>query len=207
MRRLPSTWSIVWTDSACWRSTSIAAVGFLVALMLKLTGRLPGGRGKPDSPIDPELASLILAYAVAGVLFLLAIVAQRVARIRSLFERGLEIEATLRKVKRTRGGTTLQLELQYAGITYRVRSAFQRGSKTPGFEVGTRIPVLVDPLNPRRAVPLALYADPGADPSLSGTAERAVSAELPRVALGKPKSWVLRLRSGSSRIARARDDR
>jgi hypothetical protein len=154
--------------------------------------------------VDPEFASLILAYAVAGILFLSAIVALRVARIRSLFDRGLEIEATVRKVKRFRGGARLKLELQHAGITYRVRSAFQRGSRTPSFDEGTRISVLVDPLNPRRAIPLALYADPGAAPA--GSAERAVSAELPSVALRKSKGWVLRL-CGSSRIARARDDR
>ena len=209
MRKQPSTWSIVWTDNACCQITSIAAVVFVVALLIKLTGTLPGGRGKPDIPVDPEFASLVLAYAVAGILFLSAIVALRVARIRSLFDRGLEIEATVRKVKRFRGGATLKLELQHAGITYRVRTAFQRGSRTPSFDEGTRISVLVDPLNPRRAIPLALYADPGADPGAApaGTAERAVSAELPSVALRKSKSWVLRLRSGSSRIARARDDR
>jgi hypothetical protein len=207
MRRLPSTWSIVWTDTACWRITSTAAVVLVVALMIKLTGTLPGGRGKPDIPLDPEFASLILAYAVAGILFLSAIVARRVARIRSLFDRGLEIEATVRKVKRARGGTTLRLELQHAGITYRVRTAFQRGWRTPEFEEGTRIAVLVDPLDPRRAIPLALYANPGADPAPAGSAERAVSAEVASVALGRSKSWVFRLRSGSSRIARARDDR
>ena len=198
MRKLPSTWSIVWTDNACYQITSIAAVVFLVALLIKLTGTLPGGRGKPDIPIDPEFASLILAYAVAGILFLSAIVALRVARIRSLFDRGLEIEATVRKVKRVRGGTTLKLELQHAGITYKVRTTFQPGSRTPSFDEGTRISVLVDPLNPRRAIPLALYADPGADPGAApaGTAERAVSAELPSAALPKPKGWVLRLRSG-----------
>jgi hypothetical protein len=205
MRRPPSTWSIVWTDNACYQITSISAVVFVVALLIKLTGTLPGGRGKPDIPLDPEFASLILAYAVAGILFLSAIVALRVARIRSLFDRGLEIEATVRKVKCLRGGTTLKLELQYAGITYGVRTAFQRGSRTPTFDEGTRISVLVDPLNPRRAIPLALYADPGAAPA--GSAERAVSAELPGVALRKSKSWVLRLRSGRPRIARARDDR
>src|SRR5262245_51276379 len=192
MRRLPSTWSIVWTDNACYQITSIAAVVFVVALLIKLTGTLPGGRGKPDIPLDPESASRILAYAVAGILFLAAIVARRVARIRSLFDRGLEIEATVRKVKRFRGGATLKLELQHAGITYRLSSAFQRGSRTPSFDEGARISVLVDPLNPRRAVPLALYADADADPAPAATAERAVSAELPSVALGKPKRWILR---------------
>ena len=164
MRKLPSTWSIVWTDSSCWQITSLSAVVFLVALMIKLTGTLPGERGKPDIPVDPEVASLILAYAVAGILFLSAIVALRVARIRSLFDRGLEIEATVRKVKRLRGGTTLKLELQHAGIPYRVRTTFQRGSRTPEFEEGTRISVLVDPLNPRLAIPLALYAERNEEP-------------------------------------------
>jgi len=71
---VPSIWSIVWTDNACYQITSIAAVVFVVALLIKLTGTLPGGRGKPDIPVDPEFASLILAYAVAGILFLSAIV-------------------------------------------------------------------------------------------------------------------------------------
>jgi hypothetical protein len=205
MRQQPSTWSIVWTDNACEKITSIAAVIFVVALLIKLTGTLPGGRGEPDIPVEPEFASLILACALAGILFLSAIVALRVARIRSLFDRGLEIEATVRRLKRFGRGATFKLEFQYAGITYSVRTAFSRGSRTPRFDEGTRIPVLVDPLNPRRAIPLALYADRGAAPA--GTAERAVAAQLPSVDLQKSKSWVLRLRSGSSRIAPSRDDR
>jgi hypothetical protein len=208
MRKPPSAWSIVWTDNACYQITSIAFVVFVVALMIKLSGTLPGGRGKPDIPVDPELASLILAYAVAGILFLSAIVARRVARIRSLFDRGLEIGATVRKLKSFRGGATLHLELQHAGITYRVRTAFQRGSRTPEFEEGTRIAVLVDPLDPRRSIPLALYADPVADPGAAParSAERAVSAGLPGVAPPESKSWVLRLLPGGFRIERARDD-
>ena len=203
MRKLPSIWSIVGTDSACWQITSIAAVVFFVALMIKLTGTLPGGRGKPDVPVDPAFASLILAYALAGIVFLSAIVVRRVARIRSLFDRGLEIEATVRRVKRMRGGTTLKLEIEHAGITYSVRSSFQRGWRTPEFDEGSRISVLVDPLDPRRAVPLALYADPASAPA--GRAEQTAPAEQSRVA------WTsrvpgLRLRSRTSRTARAGDD-
>jgi len=181
MRRRPSIWSIVWTDSACWQITSIAATVFVLALLIKLTGTMPGGRGKPDVPVDPEFASRILAQAVAGVLLLSAIVARRVARIRSLFDRGLEIEATVRKVKHMRGRTMLKLELDHAGITYRVRNTFQRGWRTLTFAEGTRISVLVDPLNPKYAVPLAPYADPGEVPGTSpaGSADRAGSADSP----------------------------
>ena len=48
---------------------------------------------------------------------------------------------------------------------------------------GTRISVLVDPVNPKRAIPLALYADPGAAQS----GERPISAE--------QQSWLQKLKA------------
>jgi hypothetical protein len=44
----------------------------------------------------------------------------------------------------------------------RVNFAFLRSSRTPRFSEGTQIPVLVDPANPKRVIPLELYAGPGA---------------------------------------------
>jgi hypothetical protein len=172
MRKLPSPWSIIWTDNACCGITTSAPVVFLMALVIKLTGTIPGSRGRPDTPVDPEIASMVLACAVALILFLSAIVAVRVARIRSLFDGGREVEACVRKVKRFRGGARLKLEFELDGIPYKVSSAFLRSSRTPAFSEGTRISVLVDPVNPKRAIPLALYADPGAAQS----GERPISA-------------------------------
>jgi len=190
MRRQPSIWSIVWRDSTCWQITSIAATVFVLALLIKLTGTMPGGRGKPDVPVDPEFASRILAHAVAAALLLSAIVAWRVARIRSLFDRGLEIEATVQKVKHMRGRTMLKLELEHAGITYRVRNTFQRGWRTLTFAEGSRISVLVDPLNPKHAVPVALYAEPGdvAGAGPAGSVDRAASADFPAPPTTLPSS-------------------
>lgn len=165
MRKPPSAWSVVWTDNTCCQVVSIAVVVLFFGGMVALTGTLPAGRGKPEIPLEPEVAGRIVTSALAGVLLLAGIVAWRVTRIRALIERGLELEATVRKVKRIRGGEKLKLELQHAGVSYRVCSTFQRGSRTPRFEAGSRIPVLVDPLDPGRAVPLALYVDPDAAPA------------------------------------------
>ena len=88
------------------------------------------------------------------------IVFLRVMRIRGLFESGEEIEATVKKVSRSRGGTTLKLEYRRAGTTHEIPSSIQRGSRIPTFTSGTQISLLVDPLRPRRAVPVALYASP-----------------------------------------------
>jgi hypothetical protein len=173
MRKLPTPWSIIWTDNVCCRIITIAPVVFFLALVIKLTGTIPGGRGKPDRPVDPEVASMVLACAVALMLILSAIVVLRVARIRSLFDGGREIEASVRKVKRFRGGSKLKLEFELHGIPYKVSSTFQRSSKTPVFSEGTRIAVLVDPSNPKRAIPLALYGDPGSAPR----GERPMSAD------------------------------
>jgi len=123
----------------------------------RLTGTWPGGRGRPDQPVDPEFASLLLA-CTGGVLALLwLIVALRVARIRSLFDSGEELEARVEKVSRFRGGSTLKLGYELAGTTYRVRSSFQGSSRIPTFTVGDHVSLLVDPMNPKRAVPIALY--------------------------------------------------
>jgi hypothetical protein len=107
---------------------------------------------------------MVLACAVALILFLSAIVARRVARIRSLFDGGREVEASVQKVTYFRGGARQKLELEFDldGIPYKVSFFFLRSSRTPAFSEGTRISVLVDPVNPKRAIPLALYGDPGA---------------------------------------------
>ena len=193
MRKLPSPWSIIWTDNACCWITTIAPMVFLMALVIKITGTMPGGRGRPDTPVDPEVASMVLACAVALILFLSAIVARRVARIRSLFDGGREIEASVRKVKRYRGGATLKLEFELDGFPYKVSSAFRCWWRTPAFSEGTRISVLVDPVNPKRVIPLALYADPGATQS----GERPISAEH-QSWLQKSKALGLKYRSGAS---------
>jgi hypothetical protein len=56
----------------------------------------------------------------------------------------------------------VELEFDLYGIPYKVNFFFLRSSRTPAFSEGTRIPVLVDPEHPKRAIPLALYGDPGA---------------------------------------------
>jgi hypothetical protein len=157
MRKLPSAWSIVWTDNVSYMLTSIGPVLFVLALMIKLTGTVPGGRGKPDQPVDPEFANLVLASAAALLAFFGALVSLRVARIRSLFDSGEEVEATVRKVSRFKGGATLRLEFQRGGQAYKVRSTFKRWSQTPEFTAGDRLALLVNPANPKRAVPVALY--------------------------------------------------
>jgi hypothetical protein len=161
MREQPSPWSIVFTDNACLAIGTGAAMVFFIGLMVKLTGTIPGRRGGPDTPVTPEVASIVLACAVALSLLLAAIVAVRVARIRSLFDGGLEVEASVRKVKRLRSGTTLKLEFELYGIPHEASFSFLPSRRTPAFGEGARIPVLVDPANPKRAIPLTLYGDPG----------------------------------------------
>ena len=157
MRKLPSPWRIISTDNACWALMTGASMVLLIGLLVKLTGTIPGRRGGPDRPVDPEVASLVLAGAVAIVLFLSAIVALRVARVRRLFNEGREVEANVRKATRVRGGTRLKLEFHLDGNPYKVGFTFQRWPGTPEFSEGTRIPVLVDPDHPTRAIPLAVY--------------------------------------------------
>ena len=103
VRKLPSPWSIIWTDNACCGIIASASFVLFIGLMVKLTGTIPGRRGGPDIPVDPEIASMVLACAVALILLLSAIVALRVARIRGLFDGGREVEASVRKVTYIRG--------------------------------------------------------------------------------------------------------
>ena len=183
MREPPSPWSIIRTDNPCWAITTSALMVFGIALMIKLTGTMPGRRGRPDTPVDPVVASLVLAGAVALILFLSAIVALRVGRIRSLVDEGREVEARVRKVTYFRGARQkLELEFKLDGIPYEVTSVFLRSWRTPRFSEGTRIPVLVDPENPKRVIPLALY-----DPSAVQCGERPISA--------RPQSWVQKLKA------------
>lgn len=200
MGKLPSPWSIICTDNACWGITTSTPMILFIALVIKFTGTMPGGRGKPDVPVDPEFANLVLAGAVALTLLLSAIVARRVARIRRLFEEGREVEANVREVKRFRGGSTLKLEFELNGILYKASSTFQRWLRTPAFSEGTRIRVLVDPINPKRAVPRALYEDSDGAQSLA----RPISPE-PRGGSRSRRRLALSTARGIG--DRARDDR
>lgn len=203
MRKLPSPWSIVWTDNACYQMVLFPPIFFLFALVVKLTGTWPGSRGRPDRPVDPEFASLALACTGGMLAFLWSIVALRVARIRGLFDSGEEVVATVEKVSRFRGGSTLRLEYERAGTTYRVRSSFQGSSRIPTFTAGDRVSLLVDRMNPKRAVPIALYAnDSGGAP-----ASRRAAGEQPSAATPWPKKLGLQLRSSTSQPARRGDER
>ena len=163
MRKLPSRWSVLWSDNACVAITTSVPMILGVALAIKLTGTVPGPRGGPDRPVEPEVASMVLACAVALVLCLSAIVALRVARVRGLFDAGREVEAKVQRVRCYRGARQkLDLEFDLNGVPNKVRSVFLRSSRTPAFSEGTTISVLVDPVNPKRVVPRALYGDPGA---------------------------------------------
>ena len=168
MRKRPSPWSVIWTDYVCCSISTSAPLVFLLGLMVKLTGTLPGRRGGPDTPVTPEIASMVLVCAVALTLFLATIVALRVARIRSLFDQGREVEASVRKLTYFRGGSRQRLELAFElnGMAHEARVTFLRGSKTPTFSEGARIPVLVDPEHPKRVVPLTLYGDPAFEASV-----------------------------------------
>jgi hypothetical protein len=191
MRKLPSAKSIVWTDNACNTMTTLAPVVFLLALLVKLTGTVPGGRGRPDQPVTPEFANLLLASAATLVMILGVFVVLRVRRIWNLFDVGEEVEATVKKVLRFRGGARLKFEYEHGGTTYTAHAAFKRSSTTPEFEVGARIALLVDRLRPKRAVPLALYQAPQAHgrnagaPSASSTPAAPEAFEL---RLGSPPS-------------------
>jgi len=160
MLNAPSAWSIIRTDNVCWAITSGSPVLLLIGLLVKFTGTVPGRRGGPDIPIDPDAATMVLAGAVALMLLLSAVVARRVAGVRNLLDRGREVQATVRKVTYfPRGGRQkLDLEFELDGLRCSVSSAFTRWPSTPAFTEGTRIAVVVDPLNPKRVIPTALYA-------------------------------------------------
>ena len=179
MRKLPSPWSILWADNVCTAiATSIPMVLF-IGLMIKLTGTVPGGRGTPDRPVDPEVATLVLACAVALILILSLIISRRVARIRGLFDQGREVEASVRKATCYRGGRQkLELAFELYGIPYEVRASFLRSSKTPAFREGMRIRVLVDPASPKRVVPAALFGD--SDAAQSGEPPTSASPGQPK---------------------------
>ncbi len=161
MHKLPSPLSIIWRDHVSWPIITSATFVLGIALAIKLTGTMPGRRGKPDIPVDPEVATLVLVCAVALVLFLSAIVVRRVRRVRNLFDRGSVVEASVRKVAYFRGGRQkLEMEFELYDTPYMVSFCFQRPWKTPAFSEGTRIRVMVDPVNPKLAIPLGLYGDP-----------------------------------------------
>jgi len=173
MRQPPRTRSIFWTESACYPLVCVAVAILLLTLGVKVTGTLPGRRGRPGTPVDPETASWILSGGIAAALALSAIAARRVARVRRLFEDGHQVEATVEKVLRYRGGSTLRLEFSQRGEVRRARAKYVRWRQTPSFEQGMRISLLVDRDDPRRVVPLALYER---DPLLeSGTSPAALA--------------------------------
>jgi hypothetical protein len=129
--------------------------------------------------------------------------ALRVARIRGLYDSGDEVEATALKVSRHRRGARLSLEYEHAGMTYRLRTSFLGSSRLATLTAGDRVSLLVDPMNPKRAVPIALYAND----SSGATGSKQAAGEPPSAATPWPKKLGLRLSWSRSEPARHGDER
>src|SRR5262245_32250409 len=125
MRKTLSAWSIIRTDNVCWAIATSAPMLLLIGLLVKLTGTVPERRGGPDIPVDPDGGTMVLAGAVALILLLSAIAARRVARVRDVFDRGRDVQATVRKVTHFRGTRErLDLEFELDGLSCTVSSGF-----------------------------------------------------------------------------------
>jgi len=198
MRQPPPLWKIVWNDNASGLMAMIGPVLFVFALCEQLSGVAPGGRGRAPRPVDPEFARLATAVTGALMAALWAFAAVRVARIRQLFEDGVEVEATLRKLTHLKGWVRLRLELERSGTTLSVRTTVRRSAHADALAVGDRLMLLVDPVHPKRVVWPAIYTR--AEPSEARSAPENAETDAPA------HPWGVRLGLGSP-AATSRDSR
>ena len=157
MRRIPAIWKIVKHDNAAFLLASCGAILVAMAIFVRISGVMPSHRHNEVVDVDPEAANAILRNTclVAGVLWIPA--ALRVLRIRDLFESGSEVRATVRKVSRFKGYSTIDLDFLFAGAVRSSRSTIRRSARAKAVGPGSLVGVIVDPTKPSRLVLADLY--------------------------------------------------
>jgi hypothetical protein len=156
MRRIPAIWKVVKHDNATFLLASVGAIFVAMAVFVKMTGTIPSSR-HADVHVDPRTATAILenTLLVVGVLWIPA--AFRVLRIRDLFKSGNEVRATVRKIRRFKGYSTIDLDFLIGGRVCSSRSTIRRSAKARAIGPGSLVGVIVDPAKPSRLVLAELY--------------------------------------------------
>ena len=157
MRRIPAIWKIVKHDNASFLLASCGAILVAMALFVRISGVMPSHRHNEVVSVDPEAAKAILRNAILLAGVLCVPVAFRVLRIRDLFESGSEVRATVRKVSRFKGYSTIDLDFLFAGSVRSSRSTIRRSARARAIGPGSLVGVIVDPSKPSRLVLAELY--------------------------------------------------
>lgn len=99
----------------------------------------------------PALATTLSALA-------LAVLAWRVARVRALFASGRRAHGVVLALRAARDRGRLEYAFPVQGTTVESWCPVHRTKDVLALEAGTPVEILYDPADPRRAVPVALFA-------------------------------------------------
>ena len=157
MRRAPAFWKVLKHDNPSFLLASFGAILVAMAFYVLVSGEVPGGRGRPGTPIDPRSAATVLAYSFGVALALWIPAALRVQRIRDVFACGTQVQATVRNVRTVKGYSRIDLDFVHNGSKRSIRRTIRRSAKAVALEPGSAVGLLVDPHSPRRVVLAELY--------------------------------------------------
>ncbi|MCI0587468.1 MAG: hypothetical protein L0323_11570 [Planctomycetes bacterium] len=150
-------WKILRHDPHWFPMVAFGIVLFAFSLLVWITGRMPGGRGRPARPVDPEEARAFLSVAALLMASLCAIAGLRAWRIRGLFEVGDVVQATVERVTYAKGTSRVRFDYEHRGTRCSLRRSIRKSARARALKPGDSLAILVDPDRPRRVVLAELY--------------------------------------------------
>ena len=146
---------VVWQDHAALVTLVFPIVTWaIVGLTLPGWGAQAGDRGRTGTVELALVGAALLVTAVCIPWFL-----GRLRTIRRLLESGRAIEATVTRVAFWRDRGRIDVEYDLDGRLGRARIAVHRTRRTKAIHAGQRVPLLVDPAKPTRAILPQLFVD------------------------------------------------
>lgn len=144
-------------DNPTFLMASIGTVLFLFSVFAWVTGAAEGepGRSRRSGGAEADLGFISITAALMVVTCALAWL--RAWRIRGLIGVGDLVLATTGKVSTAKGYSRVRFEYEHGGERRSMRRTIRRSERARALAPGDSFAILVDPVRPKRVVPIGLY--------------------------------------------------
>lgn len=141
----------------------LCAVGGPIMLAIAIFGGIfgfvPRARFFGVNEVDPATVRIYFAIALVLTLALFSVLAQRFNRIERMVHKGEPTTARIVFVRFFRDRGRMEYEYEHGENVYRAGTAIMKNKDTRDFAPGQEIEVMIDPDNPGKAIPVALYTE------------------------------------------------
>ncbi len=155
--RQVSLWSILRHDNASFLLASFGTVLFAYSLLVCVTGRTIGGRGRPSRPVAPGEAQAFALVTGGLMAVLCALAGLRAWRVHRLFRVGEVVQATVEAVSHAKGRSRVSLDYEFGGTRRSIRRSIRKSSRALALQPEDALALLADPHRPKRVVLAELY--------------------------------------------------